>query len=160
MNPYTPGTKQVRKKQLGLSKKEYSKVIYYYCLDDNWFELHQVTNTLRRRDLQDNLDDDLDGPNHVSFTAHSAGNVLLIPGDNIQLKYIFTGHNDSSFIAETSFVRAPLNSRVVSSSNAPKPKGKGKQEILDRVPLEIQQALILEDLLFVLMVRIYFNLPT
>ena len=61
------------------------------------------------------------------------------------------GQNDSSFIAETSFVRAPLNSRVV-SSNVPKSKGKGKQESLDRVPLEIQQALVLEDLLFVLMV--------
>ena len=60
--------------------------------------------------------------------------------------------NDSSFIAETSFVRAPLNSRVVSNSNAPKVKGKGKQEPLDRVPLEIQEAMILEDLLFVLMV--------
>lgn len=64
---------------------------------------------------------------------------------------------DSSFIAETSFVRAPLNSRVVSSSAAiPKisqSKGKEKQETLDRVPLEVQQALILEDLLFVLMVR-------
>jgi len=63
------------------------------------------------------------------------------------------GHNDSSFIAETSFVRAPLNSRVVSTSNVPKSKGKAKQESLDRVTLEIQQALILEDLLSVLTVR-------
>ncbi|KAF9531316.1 gamma-tubulin complex, DGRIP84/SPC97 component [Crepidotus variabilis] len=67
----------------------------------------------------------------------------------------FTDHNDSSFIAETSFVRAPLNSRVVSSSVAtPKKaqsKGKAKQETLDRVSLDVQQALILEDLLFVLM---------
>lgn len=31
-------------------------------------------------------------------------------------------------------------------------KGKGKAESLDRVPVEIQEALILEDLLFVLMV--------
>ena len=63
------------------------------------------------------------------------------------------GHNDSSFIAETSFVHAPLNSRVFSSSNAPKSKGKAKQESLERIPLEIQEALILEDLLFVLTVR-------
>jgi hypothetical protein len=63
--------------------------------------------------------------------------------------------NDSSFIAETSFVRAPLNSRVVSNANAPKVKGKGKQEPLDRVPLEIQEAMILEDLLFVLMVLLF-----
>jgi len=61
------------------------------------------------------------------------------------------GQNDSPFIAESSFVRAPFNSRVV-SSNVPKSKGKGKQETLNRVPLEIQQALVLEDLLFVLMV--------
>jgi len=53
-------------------------------------------------------------------------------------------------MAETSFVRAPLNSRV--SSNVPKSKGRGKQETLDRVPPEIQQALVLEYLLFVLMV--------
>ncbi|KAF5309010.1 hypothetical protein D9619_013561 [Psilocybe cf. subviscida] len=59
-------------------------------------------------------------------------------------------NHDSSFIAETSFVRAPLNSRVVSSSGIPKAKGKAKQESLDRVPLEIQEAMILEDLLFVL----------
>ena len=61
--------------------------------------------------------------------------------------------NESSFIAETSFVRAPLNSRVVSTSSVPKKKGKEKLEPLDRVPLEIQEAMILEDLLYVLMVR-------
>ena len=44
---------------------------------------------------------------------------------------------------------APLNSRAISNA---KVKGKGKQEPLDRVPLEIQEAMILEDLLFVLMV--------
>ena len=67
--------------------------------------------------------------------------------------------NDSSFIAERSFVRAPLNSCVVSNANAPNVKGKGKQEPLDRVPLEIQEALILEDLLFILMVSFIFCLP-
>lgn len=50
-------------------------------------------------------------------------------------------------------MRAPLNSRVVSNSGTPKAKGKAKQESLDRVPLEIQEAMILEDLLFVLIVR-------
>ncbi|KAG6902434.1 hypothetical protein C0995_016613 [Termitomyces sp. Mi166 len=60
--------------------------------------------------------------------------------------------NEPSFIAETSFVRAPLNSRVSSVSTAPKFKGKAKQnDSLDRLPLEIQEALILEDLLYVLM---------
>jgi hypothetical protein len=89
MNPYTPGTKQVRKKQLGLSKKEYSKVIHDHSFHYNRFELYQVTNTIksvRRRDLQDNLDDDIDAPNHVSSTAYSTGRGLLTPYDNIQLK--------------------------------------------------------------------------
>lgn len=72
---------------------------------------------------------------------------------------VYLGHNNSSFIAETSFVHAPLNSRVVCSTNAPKSKGKAKQkqESLERVPLDIQEALILEDLLFVLMVWLCFD---
>ena len=49
-------------------------------------------------------------------------------------------------------MRAPLNSRVGSNTSVPKPKGKGRQESLDRVPLDIQEALMLEDLLFVLSV--------
>ncbi|KAJ8514359.1 hypothetical protein ONZ45_g8077 [Pleurotus djamor] len=62
-------------------------------------------------------------------------------------------HGEPSFIAETSFVRAPLNSRVSSSQSVPKPKGKGKarQEDLQYAPLDIQEALILEDLLYILM---------
>jgi len=63
------------------------------------------------------------------------------------------GHNEPSFIAETSFVRAPLNSRVGSNNTLPKVKGKAKQENLDHVPVDIQEAMILEDLLYVLMVR-------
>ncbi|KAF8628827.1 hypothetical protein AX17_005888 [Amanita inopinata Kibby_2008] len=59
-------------------------------------------------------------------------------------------NNEPSFIAETSFVRAPLNSRVSSANPTPKSKGKAKQESLDRIPLDIQEALILEDLLYVL----------
>ncbi|KZT02915.1 uncharacterized protein LAESUDRAFT_729684 [Laetiporus sulphureus 93-53] len=54
---------------------------------------------------------------------------------------------ETSFYAETSFVRAPLNSRD-------KSKGKGKtkaKESFEGVPLEVQEALVLEDLLFVLM---------
>ncbi|KAI0051581.1 hypothetical protein FA95DRAFT_1587124 [Auriscalpium vulgare] len=59
---------------------------------------------------------------------------------------------EPSFIAEESFVRAPLNSRVVSGTAIPKSaKGKAKEERLDDFPLEIQEALILEDLLYVLM---------
>lgn len=51
-------------------------------------------------------------------------------------------------------MRAPLNSRVGSTSGVPKAKGKAKQQTLDHVPLEIQEAMILEDLLYVLMVRV------
>lgn len=36
----------------------------------------------------------------------------------------------------------------------PKSKGKGKVEPLDRIPIDIQEALILEDLLYVLMVNL------
>lgn len=50
-------------------------------------------------------------------------------------------------------MRAPLNSRVSSIGVPPKAKEKAKQESLDHVPLEIQEAMILEDLLYVLMVR-------
>ncbi|KLO18249.1 hypothetical protein SCHPADRAFT_845287 [Schizopora paradoxa] len=65
-----------------------------------------------------------------------------------------------SFISEKSFISAPLNSRVPSTSSATtghagingkgKGKGKGKVPSLDKVPVEVQEALILEDLLFVL----------
>jgi hypothetical protein len=51
-------------------------------------------------------------------------------------------------------VRAPLNSRVSSTNGLPKSvKGKGKEEPLDHMPIDIQEAMILEDLLNVLMVR-------
>jgi hypothetical protein len=53
-------------------------------------------------------------------------------------------------------VRAPLNSRVVSSPGSTKAKGKAKEESLDRLPIEIQEALVLEDLLYVLMVKQFF----
>ncbi|KAG8784774.1 hypothetical protein FRB91_006006 [Serendipita sp. 411] len=57
---------------------------------------------------------------------------------------------EPSFIAEQSFIRAPLNSRVASRI-VPAKKGKAKAEPLDNVPLDIQEAMILEDLLFALM---------
>ena len=64
----------------------------------------------------------------------------------------YTDFDEPSFIAEKSFVNAPLNSRVPVSSA--KTKGKGKAESLEKVPVEVQEALILEDLLFVLMVSL------
>ncbi|KAI9457635.1 Spc98 family-domain-containing protein [Lactarius psammicola] len=60
-------------------------------------------------------------------------------------------HREPSFISEESFVRAPLNSRIVSGTIAPKSKGKAREESLDTFPLDVQEAMILEDLLFVLM---------
>ena len=63
------------------------------------------------------------------------------------------GRDEPSFEAERSFVRAPLNSRVVSSSgHRDKGKGKARDTSLYDVPVEIQEALVLEDLLYVLMV--------
>lgn len=59
---------------------------------------------------------------------------------------------EPSFISEESFVRAPLNSRVVSGATSTKSKGKAKEESLDTFPLEVQEAMILEDILYVLMV--------
>lgn len=57
---------------------------------------------------------------------------------------------EPSFIAEQSFIRAPLNSRVASRI-VPAKGGKARADPLDGVPLDIQEAMILEDLLFVLM---------
>ncbi|TFK65998.1 hypothetical protein BDN72DRAFT_962117 [Pluteus cervinus] len=125
MNPYTPGARPVRrKKHVGLSAKEYT----------------QITGTIasvRRSRLP--LQDDADA----------------VPDRRPRVD------EEPSFIAETSFVRAPLNSRVPSTSNVSfnlglsarfaNQKGKGKQDSLDRVPLDVQEALVLEDLLYVLM---------
>jgi hypothetical protein len=41
----------------------------------------------------------------------------------------------------------------VGSASIPKAKGKAKEDVLDNLPVDIQEALILEDLLYVLMVR-------
>ena len=62
--------------------------------------------------------------------------------------------DEPSFIAEKSFKSAPLNSRVPVQSPTARRKGKQKAEdTFEKVPLDVQEALILEDLLFVLMVR-------
>jgi gamma-tubulin complex component 2 len=61
-------------------------------------------------------------------------------------------YDEPSFIAETSFVRAPLNSRVSSGTAMPKfSKGKQRADSLDQLPIDLQEALILEDLLYILM---------
>lgn len=83
---------------------------------------------------------------------------LQTHGTEVRCETYFLSFNCSelsaepSFISEESFVRAPLNSRIVSGTTAPKSKGKAREESLDTFPLDVQEALILEDLLFVLMV--------
>ena len=120
----------------------------------------QITGTIasvrRHRHPHDEVDDDIDVGEHGSREDHSKSTRSSCICRTKSLTSL-VDQNDSSFIAETSFVRAPLNSRVVSNANTPKVKGKGKQESLDRVPLEIQEAMILEDLLFVLMVTLLFH---
>jgi gamma-tubulin complex component 2 len=68
-----------------------------------------------------------------------------------------SGHNEPSFLAETSFVRAPLNSRVGQAPALPKAKGKAKVECLDGILVDIQEAIILEDLLYILMVCLFID---
>ncbi|PPQ84427.1 hypothetical protein CVT25_011254 [Psilocybe cyanescens] len=183
MDPYTPRTHTLtggRKKNIGLSKKEYTK----------------ITGTIAsvRRHRHDDVggvsDDDNEGDvNHgVDDILQNRGGGTDSGAHAKSTTRPSLHATDSSFIAETSFVRAPLNSRVVSSSAAAFPsygeggsvngsgntysganggtrsgsekdKGKGRQssakavarEPLDRIPLDIQEAIILEDLLFVLM---------
>ncbi|PFH47040.1 hypothetical protein AMATHDRAFT_77395 [Amanita thiersii Skay4041] len=121
MDPYTPRTRTAsRKKYLTLSTKEYNKVT------------GTIASVRRNRLPQDDIDDDLNNRIHTGRGERGKTN------------------SEPSFIAETSFVRAPLNSRVSSLNATPKSKGKAKQESLDRIPLEVQEAFILEDLLYVL----------
>lgn len=90
-----------------------------------------IASARRSRNLECGIDDERNGRGRHDFSS-----------------------KDPSFIAETSFVKAPLNSRVPSHSHMmPRTHGKGKsrEESLDSVSLDIQEALILEDLLFVLM---------
>ncbi|KAF8234521.1 hypothetical protein L208DRAFT_1359509 [Tricholoma matsutake] len=124
MDPYTPRKRPgARKKNLTLSAKEYTKIT------------GTIASVRRNRHPHHDPDDEYDS--HVPSSHDSRSSTK--------------DQNESSFIAETSFVRAPLNSRVSSVGAVPKTKGKAKQESLDRVPLEIQEAMILEDLLYVLM---------
>ena len=64
------------------------------------------------------------------------------------------GRDEPSFIEEASFIRAPLNSRVSMSPSVTNAKGKARMDSLDRVPIELQEAMVLEDLLFALVVSI------
>lgn len=68
------------------------------------------------------------------------------------------GLNEPSFMAETSFKNAPLNSRV--GQQILKGKGRAKQDTFENIPVNIQEAIILEDLLHVLAVRTRICLST
>ncbi|OBZ77453.1 Spindle pole body component alp4 [Grifola frondosa] len=124
MDPYTPRTRTgSRKKNLTLSAKEYTKVT------------GTIASVRRNRQL---LDDGI--AEDIEVRVHATRDSLTRRRD------------EPSFEVERSFVRAPLNSRVVSgTSHKTKGKGKAREETLHDVPVEIQEALILEDLLFVLM---------
>ncbi|KAI0828525.1 Spc98 family-domain-containing protein [Trametes gibbosa] len=124
MDPYTPRKRTGnRKKNLTLSAKEF----------------HKVTDTIasvrrHRHYVEDELVEDID----IRVTASR---------NNGRRR-----RDEASFEAERSFVRAPLNSRVVSSSiHRDKGKGKARESSLYDVPVEMQEALVLEDLLYVLM---------
>ncbi|KIP01630.1 hypothetical protein PHLGIDRAFT_80314 [Phlebiopsis gigantea 11061_1 CR5-6] len=125
MDPYTPGSKAHRKKHLGLSTKEYIKVT------------GTIASVRKGRHYEEDVDEEF---------IHDVETGRISKG-----KGLCMWREEPSFIAEASFVKAPLNSRVGPSTPAPNFKGKGKQESLDRLPLEIQESLVLEDLLFVLM---------
>ncbi|KAN0085934.1 Spc97 / Spc98 family domain containing protein [Tylopilus felleus] len=79
-----------------------------------------IASVRRNRQLSDDIDEEIDPLAHNSHETRGKS-------------------NNSSFIAETSFVRAPLNSR------------KERADILDHLPIDIQEPIILEDLLYVLM---------
>ncbi|KAF7294696.1 Spindle pole body component [Mycena indigotica] len=125
MEPFTPRPRTGPRKKITLSAKEYTKAIV------------EITGTIasvrRNRLTTDDIDEEIAVNGHLSRESRAKS-------------------QEPSFLAETSFVRAPLNSRVSSvSALPPSAKGKGKQESLDHVSLEIQEALILEDMLYILM---------
>ncbi|KAG9311377.1 gamma-tubulin complex component protein [Chiua virens] len=120
MDPYTPRTRPMRKNNLTLSVKEYTKIT------------GTIASVRRNRQLDDDIEEELYPRGHNSRESRGRG-------------------NESSFIAETSFVRAPLNSRVGAANTTPKKKGKEKEDLLDHLPVDIQEAIVLEDLLYVLM---------
>ncbi|KAK7035772.1 spindle pole body component [Favolaschia claudopus] len=122
MEPFTPRTRTGgRKNNITLSAKEYTKIT------------GTIASVRRNRLPQDDIDEEITGNGHLSRESRARS------------------QNEPSFIAETSFVRAPLNSRVSSVTGAPKSKGKARQEPLENVPVDIQEALILEDMLCILM---------
>jgi gamma-tubulin complex component 2 len=154
MDPFTPRPRTVgRKNNLSLSTKEYAKVcntsIRQFLI---LLTIHpQVTGTIASaRRNRNRLGGEEQTNGRVSPSAElrwrGASCTACCPVDFVELRL------EPSFISEESFVRAPLNSRIVSGTTTTKSKGKAKEESLDLFPLEVQEALILEDLLYVLLV--------
>ncbi|KZS97042.1 gamma-tubulin complex, DGRIP84/SPC97 component [Sistotremastrum niveocremeum HHB9708] len=126
--PYTPRTRpSSRKAQVTLSAKQYTKIS------------HTIEAVRRKR-----------GP--VNGAIDEDGEGCLNSG--LYLKKPFLDNApEQSFIDERSFVRAPLNSRLgLGPTIAPKAKSRRKtKDNLSECSLELQEAIILEDLLSVLM---------
>ncbi|KAL1700007.1 Spc98 family-domain-containing protein [Schizophyllum commune] len=120
--PFTPSARP-RRNNLTLSTKEYNKVA------------GTIASVRRSRQQYEDIPETSNGH---AYTRESG-------------RHHTRNHHEPSFIEETSFVRAPLNSRVTSGVASAIGKGKARQEALDHVPIEIQEAMILEDLLYVLM---------
>ncbi|KAH7890415.1 Spc98 family-domain-containing protein [Phlebopus sp. FC_14] len=132
MDPYTPRTRPgARKKNLTLSAKEYTKIT------------GTIASVRRNRQLSDGIDEEFDAGVHSSRDSRRGGKSPRSSFPNES--------HEPSFITEASFVRAPLNSRVGATSTTPKSKGKAREDVLDHLPVDLQEAFILEDLLYVLM---------
>ncbi|KAI5885633.1 uncharacterized protein SCHCODRAFT_02681692 [Schizophyllum commune H4-8] len=121
--PFTPSARP-RRNNLTLSTKEYNKVS------------GTIASVRRHRQQYEDIPETSNGH---AYASRDSG------------RHHTRNHHEPSFIEETSFVRAPLNSRVTSGVASAIGKGKARQEALDHVPIEIQEAMILEDLLYVLM---------
>ncbi|KAG1840355.1 hypothetical protein DFJ58DRAFT_748744 [Suillus subalutaceus] len=122
MSPLTSRTRPGgRKKNLGSSAKEYSKTIDH---SDHRHYHFCSQNRQRSDDIYEDADVRLRSSRQNRYVS-------------LRLR---------------SFVRAPLNSRVgASASIQAKTKGKAKEDVLDNLLVDIQEALIVEDLLYVLM---------
>ncbi|KAF8581464.1 hypothetical protein K439DRAFT_223304 [Ramaria rubella] len=121
--PITRPTRSTTTAKVTLSQKQYSKIA------------GTIASVRKQRQLPDGIQEVDEQPSHKS------------PKDGN------SRHSEPSFVVEASFIRAPLNSRVENkvSSRHKLPKGKARQDSLEGLPLDIQEAIILEELLFVLM---------
>lgn len=103
--------------------------------------------------MENGVDDDMMRPSSRDAKGKGECRVVAAAARPNDRNSLGRERDEPSFIGESSFVRAPLNSRVSLSPAMAGSKGKARADSLDRVPVDIQEALILEDLLYVLMVR-------